>query len=50
VDFGTRWLLVIGVWLVVLGFANVWMRAFHFGPMEWVWRTLTYLRWQPIWR
>ena len=25
-----------------------WLQRFHFGPMEWVWRTLTYLRLQPM--
>ena len=25
-----------------------WMSRFQFGPVEWLWRTLTYLRWQPI--
>lgn len=25
-----------------------WMNRFSFGPMEWVWRAITYGRWQPI--
>ena len=25
-----------------------WMGRFQFGPVEWLWRTLTYLRWQPL--
>lgn len=28
--------------------AHVWLRHFRFGPMEWVWRSLTYLRLQPM--
>jgi len=27
-----------------------WMRRFRFGPVEWLWRSLTYLKWQPLWR
>ena len=28
---------------------SVWlMGRFRFGPVEWLWRTLTYLRWQPF--
>jgi uncharacterized protein len=25
-----------------------WSRRFRFGPMEWLWRSLTYLAWQPM--
>ena len=25
-----------------------WSRRFRFGPMEWLWRSATYLRWQPL--
>lgn len=35
--------------LLVLA-ANVWLRVFRMGPMEWLWRTLTYLRPQPLLR
>jgi uncharacterized protein len=26
----------------------VWLRYFRFGPAEWLWRSLTYWRLQPI--
>ncbi|MDR1075654.1 MAG: DUF418 domain-containing protein [Xanthomonadaceae bacterium] len=29
-------------------FSRFWLRRFRFGPMEWLWRSLTYLRWQPM--
>ncbi len=29
--------------------ANAWLTRFHFGPVEWLWRSLTYLKAQP-WR
>jgi uncharacterized protein len=25
-----------------------WSRHYCFGPMEWLWRSLTYLAWQPM--
>jgi len=25
-----------------------WSKHFLFGPMEWLWRSLTYLKWQPL--
>jgi uncharacterized protein len=25
-----------------------WSKRFRFGPMEWLWRSLTYLKWQPL--
>jgi uncharacterized protein len=27
--------------------ANAWLRRFHYGPVEWLWRSLTYLKAQP---
>jgi len=26
-----------------VAFAHVWLAAFRFGPLEWVWRSLVYL-------
>jgi uncharacterized protein len=25
-----------------------WSKRFRFGPMEWLWRSVTYLKWQPL--
>jgi uncharacterized protein len=38
-----RFALVIGIYLVILIFANIWMSFFRQGPMEYVWRRFTYL-------
>lgn len=40
--------VVAVVWTLQLVVSPVWMRHFRFGPFEWLWRTLTYLRWQPM--
>ncbi|MBX3392290.1 MAG: DUF418 domain-containing protein [Phycisphaeraceae bacterium] len=36
--------MVLGIYLVQVLFSNVWMSFFLYGPMEWLWRLLTYLR------
>lgn len=36
--------LVLVVYAVCVVFACVWMSVFKYGPMEYVWRTLTYLK------
>jgi uncharacterized protein len=33
---------------VEVGVSTVWLMHFRFGPAEWLWRTLTYGRIQPI--
>lgn len=48
VTWAQRGLIVLGVYVAVLAFAWAWTRAFRFGPMEWMWRTLTYLKSQPM--
>ena len=49
---GPGWLVVL--WLVgyalQIAFAGAWMRRFRFGPMEWLWRTLTWHEVQPFTR
>ena len=41
-------LLVAGVWAVLLVACPLWLRLFRLGPAEWLWRSLTYGRWQPM--
>lgn len=40
--------VVAGVWLFNLVFAQVWLKFFDFGPVEWGWRSLTLKRVLPI--
>ena len=42
----TVWAMVIFAVQVVV--CQWWSRRFRFGPMEWLWRSLTYLKWQPL--
>lgn len=41
-------LIAFATWLGFLAFAAVWWRAFRFGPFEWLLRSLTYWRLQPL--
>jgi uncharacterized protein len=34
--------LVLGIWLFQLILSPIWLRYFKFGPLEWLWRWLTY--------
>ena len=40
--------VVSGIWFVVVVVSLLWMGAFRFGPVEWLWRALTYGRRQPL--
>ncbi len=41
-------ILVVSVWALQLALSPIWLRYFRFGPLEWLWRSLTYLRLQPF--
>jgi uncharacterized protein len=38
------WGIVAGVWLLQLIWSPLWLSRFEMGPLEWVWRCLTYGR------
>ncbi len=38
------WAIVGGVWLLQLIWSPLWLSRFEMGPLEWVWRCLTYGR------
>jgi uncharacterized protein len=42
------WLFVIGMWAVMLLWSKPWLDRFHYGPFEWLWRSLARWRWQPF--
>ncbi len=41
-------LIVFAVWVVQLLWSPWWLARFRFGPFEWLWRSLTYMRMQPL--
>jgi uncharacterized protein len=40
--------IVFAIWVFQLAVSPVWLRYFHFGPAEWLWRSLTYFKRQPF--
>lgn len=34
--------IVAGIWIFQLIFSPIWLKYFHYGPVEWLWRSLTY--------
>ena len=42
---GATWSLIYGILFFILqvGFSHYWMKNYHYGPLEWLWRALTQL-------
>ncbi len=41
-------LIVFTIWILQLYISPLWLKHFRFGPAEWLWRTLTYMKRQPM--
>ena len=40
--------LTVVIYLLLIPFSHWWMKRFRYGPAEWLWRSMTYLKLQPI--
>lgn len=40
--------IVVAIWIAQLVISPIWLRHFQYGPLEWLWRSLTYRSWQPL--
>lgn len=49
-SYGELALTVGLVWIGMLIISPLWLSIFRFGPFEWLWRSLTYARLQPLLR
>jgi uncharacterized protein len=47
-EFYQIYFVVLAIWVVQLIVSPLWLRFFLFGPLEWVWRSLTYWKRQPF--
>lgn len=41
-EWGRKALLATGILLVQMVWSHLWLRFFRYGPLEWVWRCITY--------
>ena len=41
-------IMVFAVWILQLWWSPWWLARYRFGPLEWLWRSLTYRRRQPF--
>ena len=42
------YIFVAAVWGLQIIWSHIWLRYFRFGPLEWLWRSLTYWKKQPL--
>jgi uncharacterized protein len=40
--------IVLVIWLIQIVWSYIWLKYFRFGPVEWLWRSLTYWKLQPL--
>jgi uncharacterized protein len=40
--------IVVVVWVTLIVVSNIWLARFRFGPFEWLWRSVTYWKWQTL--
>ena len=40
--------IVLAIWVLQLIWSPWWLARFRFGPLEWLWRSLTYMKFQPM--
>ena len=40
--------IVVAIWILQLLWSPWWLARFRFGPLEWLWRSLTYMKFQPM--
>jgi uncharacterized protein len=38
----------IGFFIIQIILSTIWLKYFNYGPLEWLWRSATYKRWQPF--
>jgi len=47
-EFYQIYFVVLVIWAIQLIISPIWLKYFLFGPLEWLWRSLTYWKLQPM--
>jgi uncharacterized protein len=47
-DYAEQLLVVVAIWALQLVVSPLWLARYRFGPAEWLWRSLTYWKPQPM--
>jgi uncharacterized protein len=47
-EFYQIYFVVLTISAFQLVISPIWLKYFQFGPLEWLWRSLTYWKWQPM--
>ena len=47
-DYAEQLIVVVAIWALQLAISPIWLRRYSFGPAEWLWRSLTYGKRQPM--
>ena len=47
-DYAGQLYVVAAIWIVQLVLSPIWLARYRFGPAEWLWRSLTYWKRQPL--
>ncbi len=42
------YLVVVPIWMLMLAWSKPWLDRFRYGPLEWLWRSLSRFAWQPM--
>jgi uncharacterized protein len=42
------WLVVLPTWILMLAWSKPWLDRFRYGPFEWLWRSLSRGKLQPM--
>ena len=48
VNIWQGFLLAIAIYIIQVTWSHYWLKHYNFGPFEWLWRSMTYRKWQPM--